>query len=201
MSVKSFIVLVGAIVVAMILMDAWRKLRKNKGSKPSKTEPTTKEATAAKKPDSEKQAQSLPRQPTSVPLSKEVVAVHVMANNNPITGDDIIELAKKFRFHYGDYHIFHRYSEGMRSHILFSIASAIEPGTFELDNLERFSTAGLTFFMRLPDGEDALGAFDTMINVAKMVAIDVDGKLLDGDRQPLEEAKILSLRAIVAGYN
>jgi len=69
--------------------------------------------------------------------------------------------------------------------VLFSMASMVEPGTFAADELEGFSTPGLSLFTQLPGARDGVEIFDTLLATAKQLATLLDGELLDERRNKL----------------
>ena len=79
---------------------------------------------------------------------------------------------------FGDMGIFHREEKGTTER-LYSVANAVEPGTFDLSDLETLQTPGLTFFMQLPVPGDALEALDEMILSARTVAATLGGDVKD----------------------
>jgi cell division protein ZipA len=115
---------------------------------------------------------------------EEVVVINVLARTNGFVGTDIVELAGKHGLKFGDMNIFHRYSPGKHGldGIRFSMASAVEPGTFDLGALHEYTTPGVSLFMRLPGPEGPMSAFEEMLRVARDIAERLDGELRDEQR-------------------
>ena len=63
-------------------------------------------------------------------------------------GRSLVEAMQSQSLKYGDMNIFHRVDQKTKSK-LFSVANALEPGTFDLSDLDDFQSSGLTFFMQL----------------------------------------------------
>ena len=78
----------------------------------------------------------------------------------------------------GEYGIFHYYKDESKS-IIFSAASLVEPGTFDLKKIKDQKIPGITFFMSLPLAVNGIEAFDEMLSVVKKVSITLKGELLD----------------------
>ena len=76
----------------------------------------------------------------------------------------------------------------------FGVACMVEPGTFPDSNLDTFYCPGLVFFMQPGALDDAQTVFDDYIETIQLLAIELDGIILDQHRQPLTEATIQSLR-------
>ena len=76
----------------------------------------------------------------------------------------------------------------------FGVACLVEPGTFPNSNLESFYCPGLVFFMQPGALDDAQAVFDDYIETIELLAIELDGIILDHHRQELTDAAILALR-------
>jgi cell division protein ZipA len=66
--------------------------------------------------------------------------------------------------------------------VLFSLANLFKPGVFDIDNIETFSTRGLSLFMMLPIEGDAQQVFNMMHNAARKLAEEFSCQILDGGR-------------------
>jgi FtsZ-interacting cell division protein ZipA len=97
------------------------------------------------------------------------------------------------RVRYGEMRIYHRRDE--RGAKQFSIANLFKPGDFDHDNLDRFTTKGITLFMQVPCVADPLDVFDEMIEVGVTVAGKLGGRLVDQERKPLTEGGIEAIRS------
>ena len=80
---------------------------------------------------------------------------------------------------HGQYGIFHRLDEEDGTRIRYSVASLIEPGSFDLSKLKESSYKGVSIFMVLPAPEDGLELFDDMLQTARDLAKETGGHLLD----------------------
>ena len=88
--------------------------------------------------------------------------------------------------HFGDMDIFHRHEEGSDSGpVQFSMANAVNPGTFDLATIEQMSTPAVTFFMSMDEPQDVMNAFECMLATAETVARHLNGDLLDENRSVL----------------
>lgn len=94
---------------------------------------------------------------------------------------------------FGEMKIYHhRDTRGVRQ---FSVANLFKPGDFDHDNLDCFTTKGITLFMQVPCVEDPLEVFDEMIGVGTAVADRLGGRLVDQERKPLAGAGIEAIRS------
>ena len=90
--------------------------------------------------------------------------------------------------HYGAMNIFHYHEKTSVGDLtLFSLASATEPGEFDLNKLGNFSCAGLSLFMNLRQVPNAEDAFARMLDTAEQLADDLDGELRAGPHTPWSE--------------
>jgi cell division protein ZipA len=76
----------------------------------------------------------------------------------------------------------------------FGVACMVEPGTFPNSDLDTFYCPGLVFFMQPGALDDAQTVFDDYIETIQLLAVELDGKILDHHKQPLTDATIQSLR-------
>jgi len=119
--------------------------------------------------------------PEPPPPPEEVLVVHVLAREALMAGPALVETVTHYGLRYGDMNIFHHYDEVTRQPA-FSMASAVEPGTFDLSTLDSFETPGVSFFLQLPGPSAPLEAFEAMVQVAKALAERFQGELRDEQR-------------------
>lgn len=115
------------------------------------------------------------------PDVEEVIVINVFAkDDNPLNGADIMRIVLACGMRYGDMNIFHR-NEGEEGDgaVQFSMANAVKPGTFDLDEMEGFYTPGVSFFLSLPGPDDSMKAFDYMLETAQCLVKNLDGELQD----------------------
>ncbi len=122
------------------------------------------------------------------------IVLHVMAlNNHPYGGYELLQslLANGLRYSAQD-KIFHGYLQNS-DHVIFSLASVNQPGTFDLPNMNQFYCPGLTLFMEIKKADQA-NDFEQMLAVAHQLADDLGGEVWGEDRQPLNTDAIYWLR-------
>ncbi|QDP01058.1 cell division protein ZipA [Thalassotalea sp. PS06] len=117
-------------------------------------------------------------------IEQEVLAISVVAGQNQlISGAALLPTLLTLGMKYGDMNIFHRHQDNSgKGPIHFSLANMVNPGTFDLDNMENFATTGLTLFMTLPNAGDPSKVFKLMLSAAKQLASEFGGQVLDGQR-------------------
>ncbi len=140
----------------------------------------------------ESQATQAASQPSAseAPLGEseqEVLVINVRApEDTSISGAALLPLLLTLGFKFGDQDIFHRHvNSNGKGPVLFSLANMFKPGVFDIDNLETFSTQGVSLFMILPIEGDAHQVFNMMHNAARKIADEFNAQILDGRRSVL----------------
>ncbi len=123
----------------------------------------------------------------SDPIEPEVLAISVIAPQGQIiSGAALLPTLLTLGMKYGDMNIFHRHQDNAgNGKVTFSLANALNPGTFDLDNMESFVTQGVSLFMTLPNAGNAFEVFDQMLLAAKQIANEFNAQLLDDKRSVL----------------
>lgn len=131
-----------------------------------------------------------PEKVISEPEQVLVLSV-VAAPGDVLQGAELLPNLLTLGFKYGDMGIFHRHEESSgQGAVLFSLANMVKPGTFDVDNMESFSTQGVSLFMTLPNAGDANQSFNMMLNGAQKLARELKGQVLDDTRSVLTNQKI-----------
>ena len=84
--------------------------------------------------------------------------------------------------------------------ILFSMANALKPGVFDLDEMDSSYVRAVSFFMGLPGPRHPKQALDLMIAAARKLAHELGGDLKDEQRSVLTAQTIEHYRARIAEY-
>ncbi len=139
----------------------------------------------------------------AVPEYSEVLVINVVAKpEREFAGVDLLPVLLTSGLRFGDMSIFHRHIEAdTRSPVLFSVANIVNPGTFDLNQINDFSTRGLCFFMTLPNVANSMQAFDKMLDVAQQVRIALDGDLKDDNRSVMTAQTIEHYRQRVRDFD
>jgi len=131
-------------------------------------------------------------------ISLYVVARPLMA----LRGEAILKAAEDVDLDYGEMQIFNRVVERSgRRQIVFRMANAVKPGTFDLDNLWNLTTPGLVLFMQLPGPLEGLKAFNSMLDCAKKLAVELNAELRDETRSVLSNQTIDHMREEIQLYS
>lgn len=112
-----------------------------------------------------------------------IVLSVVMPEGQTMSGAALLPILLTLGMKYGEMNIFHRHQDNAgNGKVTFSLANMLNPGTFNLDDIENFTTQGITLFMTLPNAGDAFEVFEQMLNAAKQLAVEFKGQLLDDKR-------------------
>ena len=122
--------------------------------------------------------------PAPIEIAPQVIVLSVvMPEGQVMSGAALLPSLLTLGMKYGEMNIFHRHQDNAgNGKVTFSLANMMNPGTFNLDDIENFSTQGITLFMTLPNPGDAFAVFEQMLNAAKQLAVEFRGQLLDDKR-------------------
>lgn len=131
------------------------------------------------------------------PPSEDILVLHVMADpETTYRGPAILTAMREAGLVFGEMNIYHHYGPpGLRrSRPLFHLANMVEPGYFDPDHMDAFTTPGLSLFLQLPAPVNDEVALDLMLDTAGRLVGRLGGKIMAHDRQPLTEEYISDLR-------
>jgi len=123
---------------------------------------------------------------------QEVLVLNVKsADDNPIPGSALLPMLLTLGFKFGDQDIFHRHvNSNGKGPVLFSLANMFKPGNFDIDNLENFTTQGISLFMILPIEGEPHQVFNMMHNAARKIADEFSAQIYDGKRTLLTKQSL-----------
>ena len=111
---------------------------------------------------------------------QKIVTLRVVAKNKgAFKGDELILSLRGIGMRSGKFGIYHRYDGNDESRTVFSAASLVEPGSFDLKNIKEQEIPGISVFMIIPGPLDAAEAFDLMMQSARALTQGLDAELLD----------------------
>lgn len=127
-----------------------------------------------------------------------IVVLNVMAHQGQaFHGAAIINATHDAGLVFGEMQIFHYMYNGAP---LFSLANALNPGSFDISAIEDAATPGLTLFLRLPGPIDGLAAFDRMYNITTRLATTLGGEVCDSRRVILTAQALEKQREEIAEH-
>lgn len=132
------------------------------------------------------------------------IVIRLMApKGSHYVGYELMQALLSAGLRYGSRNIFHYYEETEGSEkILFSLASAVKPGTFELSQMGSITCPGLTLFMEYSNNSETnpLNTLTLMLDTARQLSEDLGGQLLTDKLKPLTEHDIKRWRIQFEGY-
>ncbi|MFY8298238.1 cell division protein ZipA [Pseudoalteromonas sp. SS15] len=132
--------------------------------------------------------------PAAAPEPQDFIILHIeMPEGLSMAGSKLLPCVLSLGFKYSDEGFFNRHVEPSgNGPVLFRLVNMFNPGTFDIDNMEQFSTAGVSLFMTLPCEGDSLAAFNMLHSAAKKLSDEFGATVLDHQRQPLSVETVRS---------
>lgn len=132
---------------------------------------------------------------------EEIFILYVEKNDaEGLQGPALLQSVLESGMRFGDMDIFHRHENIGSGDKLFSMANALKPGVFDLDNMDGFSTRSVCFFMSLPGPKQPRQAFELMLSAAQKLGEELDGELKDDHRSNLTGQTIEHYRQRVLDF-
>ena len=131
-------------------------------------------------------------------IPEKIVQVHVLALDEPFTGPRLLEVLTASGMVFGEMDIFHKLDAQER--VEFSLASALEPGSFELSSIEDFTGPGIILFLRVHELPEPLRVFDDLLTVAQAIALELHGELRDETHSVMTPQTIDHYRQVIKDF-
>ncbi|MDA8954015.1 cell division protein ZipA [Pseudomonadales bacterium] len=130
----------------------------------------------------------------------ELIILGVLAKSGAVfKGPELVAALRGQGLKFGNMSIFHRIDSATDEH-LFSVANAVEPGTFDLADMEALETPGITFFLQLPVPGDAFETLEDMLLSARTVAAALGGDVKDDQMNTLTGQTVEHMRQRLSDY-
>jgi cell division protein ZipA len=131
-----------------------------------------------------------------------LIVMTIMSRSGKLfNGMDVLDIALANGLVHGEMNIFHYYPDQQSSNrVVCSLANAVEPGYFDMDNIEQVQTPGLTLFMQLPGPMDSRSAFEQTLKLGRAMAEQLQGDLCDETRSVLTMQTIEHLKEKVEAH-
>ncbi len=114
------------------------------------------------------------------PQEQKIVTLRLVARNRgPFPGDELVLSMRGIGLRRGKFGIFHRFDGDEDSAVIFSAASLVEPGHFDIEDIKEQEFPGISLFLVLPGPIEGVDAFDLMIAAARTLAKSLNGELVD----------------------
>jgi cell division protein ZipA len=133
----------------------------------------------------------------------KIVSLYVAARAGQVLrGEDIVVAAEKTGLVFGHMNVFHRLVEGHPERgPIFSMASIMKPGSFDMAHIREMETPAIAFFLTLPAPLTALDAWEKMLPTVQRMGELLDGVVLDDSRNALGRQRIAHIRDDLRAYD
>ena len=133
---------------------------------------------------------------------EEVLVISVISRDESgFKGPALLQNILESGLRFGEMDIFHRHeSMAGNGEVLFSMANAVKPGVFDLDDIDHFSTRAVSFFLGLPGPRHPKQAFDVMVAAARKLAHELNGELKDDQRSVMTAQTIEHYRQRIVEF-
>jgi len=188
------LLLIGAIVIGGVYLYS-RRASQRPAAKPAerRKEPSLEEPVSELGPVLEEEeplvAEIIAEEEIDIPAEPEtpqkqpeqmIVTLRLVAGKHRyFKGDELALALRGLGLRHGKFGIFHRHDGVDDKNTVFSVASLVEPGSFDLKNLKDQEIPGISLFLVLPGPMDGPQAFDMMMEAARTLVQGLGGELLD----------------------
>ena len=132
---------------------------------------------------------------------QKIVTLRLIARDGgAFRGDELILSMRGIGLRHGKFGIFHRFDGNDENRTIFSAASLVEPGSFDLANIKDQEIPGISLFLVLPGPVDGVEAFDLMMESARALAQALDAELLDESGSTLSIQRERYMREEIIQY-
>jgi cell division protein ZipA len=129
---------------------------------------------------------------------RKILSVRLAMGPQRVEGAKLLEALLAESLQHGKYSIFHRlHTDGS---IIFSVASMVEPGTFDLDKVGETLYPGITIFAQLPGPVPGMHALNEVVACARRLQANLGGTLQDERGVPLTVHRIERMRQEVREF-
>ncbi len=211
-NLRWILLLIGlGLILAVYAVTRFQIKRREAAGKPTRRRPTAKNITppgVANEDDAAEQAElaqmgSMLRQESELQSAEssatgkrdneQLIVLSVMASaDEPFNGQSLLRAFENTALQHSDVKIYQRNNE--KGEPVYGVASAVKPGTFDLNQMDHFSTPGLSLFLQLPGPVDGVTAFDDMVTTAERLAVELGGELQDQNHSMLSRQMVAHLR-------
>ena len=141
-----------------------------------------------------------PRARPNTPPRQKIVALRLVGTTATarFAGADLRQALEAEGLVFGRYHIFHREVDDKQ--LVFSVASLIEPGSFELHEMSTLELPGVSLFAVLPGAIEGTYVVDELVACGRRLAARLNGVLQDERRQPLTAVRVMEIRDEVESF-
>jgi cell division protein ZipA len=130
---------------------------------------------------------------------RKIMALRIAAAPQRYPGDQLLAAMEGEGLQLGKYDVFHRLNE--EGSTLFSVASMVEPGTFDPLRMPAESFPGITLFAQFPGPVESMLAFNELVLTARRLHEALGGTLQDERGVPLTIHRLERLRQDIRDFD
>jgi len=133
---------------------------------------------------------------------EEVIVINVMAKQGELfAGSDLLPILLQQNMRLGKMSIFHKHADSSgNGPAIFSMANMVKPGTFDVTQMEEFTTPGVSFFLQLPNAFGNMKSFEQMLKAADAIKDKLNGDLKDEHRSVITRQTIEHCRQRIQDF-
>lgn len=129
---------------------------------------------------------------------RKIIALRLAAASDRYAGQQLRETLEAEALQHGKYDVFHRLHDDGTS--IFSVASMVEPGTFDLEQMSIARYPGVTLFAQLPGPVPGVHVLQELVACGKRLQSMLGGTLQDERGVPLTVHRIERLRQEIQDF-
>ncbi len=176
------LLLFGLLVIAGVYLFSYRERTKSseQASAAERQAPSLIDDSVAPGTDAETAVAASEIDTENAGAEQKIVTLRVVGRHKgAFPGDELVLNLRGIGMRHGQFGIFHRYDGTDETDVVFSVASLVEPGGFDLENIKEQQIPGISIFMVLPGPMDGAKAFDLMMTAARALSQSLNAELLD----------------------
>jgi cell division protein ZipA len=129
---------------------------------------------------------------------RKIIALRLSTLPQRIPGEQLKAAFEAESLQHGKYDVFHRLDE--HGNTIFSVASMVEPGTFDPEKMAQETYPGVTLFTQLPGPIAGMLAFNELVACSRRLNTELGGTLQDERGVPLTVHRIERIRQEIGEF-
>lgn len=136
--------------------------------------------------------QEMPEVPEVIPqVSPEYIMFTILPQSQGVFAGHLLSATLRANHFYYSQGLFHYHlNEDAEQPILFSLASIVEPGTFDPKQMIRKTYPGMVIYMQVSKGLNPSGTFEKMLMKARKIAASLNAQICTDRREALTLRRI-----------
>jgi len=137
----------------------------------------------------------LDARPVSADVERLLIISIIAPQDGVFAGAALRAAFEHNKLQFGEHGIYHRIAvAGGRDQSVFGAANLVKPGSFVPEEMNAFTTPGITLFLQLPGPLDAVETFDDFVHTTERLAVELGGELRDQKQCVLTHQALMQIR-------